>query len=646
MKKLVLGLGLALFALAPNANSQVIFTENFDGPTAPALPSGWSQASTGAPGWKTQMFAAPTTTGWASATGVTPAAHATQIALVDDWIDSGTVSVPISNLHDTLKSQIFSLAGSTAPWLNFDFYFHNAVRSSTSATEEAYVLGSTDGGATWTSLQTLTGDGFSGVWTDGHVDLSSLGTGTNVRVAFTYTDDADHLLGLALDNVQAENLTSPKAAISALYYNSIQDGISADGQSVSFLAQNNGIAITSITAKYTINGGTPVTQTFSSLSVAPYATSALTFTTPIAGSISGSNALKVTITAVNGVTNTDVDSAMTSNYTKASSATGRQGLIEEFSSSTCAPCASFNAIYDPLCVTYNVNNPATKVNIVKYQMNWPSPGTDKSYNPHGVSRRTYYNCNSIPMHFVNGVESQSASTAAALTAELNASKAESSFMDMNMTYTIDTVTKKLGVTLNVTPHFTMTGSYKVFIAVMDKHYQNTTKTTSQLNYYHIMRMMLPDGNGNAVSSWTDGTTQTFTQTGVDFTYGYWPLGNVGTNYPAQGSYKFWNNLWDSSEVICFVQNVTTGSILQSLSGTRGTASTTLIPTTDKIENIALYPNPTANEANLSFNLAEAGKVQVAVVDYTGKVLSVASDKEMGVGVQNVKVSTANLQVGS
>ncbi|GAA4464412.1 hypothetical protein GCM10023093_14680 [Nemorincola caseinilytica] len=645
MKKLVLGLGLAVLAFAPTAKSQVIFTQDFETPTTiPTLPTGWMQGSTGVPGWKTATFGSPTTTGWAGATGATPAAHPGQIALVDDWNDSGTVSAPISNLHDTLKSPVFSLAGSTAAWLNFDFYFYNAARSA-SVVEEGKVIGSTDGGATWTVLQDLAGDGFDGLWSKGHVSLSSLGTGTNVMVGFVYSDDNDHMIGLAVDNIQAINLTASTAAVAAVDYNSVQDGISSDGQTVSFWVQNTGVAITSLKAKYTINGvpvGAP--ETFSSLSIAPYAYQKLTFALPIAGSAAGSNALKVVITDVNSSANADVDSAMTSNYVKASSTTGRWGLIEEFSSSTCPPCKSFNEVYDPLCVTNAVNTVATKVNVIKYQMNWPSPGTDRSYNSDGTKRRSYYGVNSIPEHFVNGASSTAAGTSSALTAEMMASKANASFMDMSMTYTVDTVTKKLGVTLNVTPHFTKTGSYRVHIVVMDSFYTNTTNTTGQLNYYHIMRQMLPDGNGTTVSSWTDGTTQTFTQVDKAFTHGHYMLGSG--SYPTQNSFKFWNNPYNLSEVVAFVQDNATGSILQSLWGKRGTSSTTLIPTTDKIENIALYPNPTSSEATLSFSLVESGRVQVAVMDYTGKVLSVVSDKEMGLGTQSVKISTADLASGN
>lgn len=647
MKKRLLSLAIACFAFSAGTRAQVLWSQNFDAATIGALPASWTQASTALPpsgGWKTANWAAPTTTGWASATGVTSPAHATQIGLVDDWNDSGTASVPVSNLHDTLMSPIFSLGTATSAWLNYDYYFFNATRTSSGNTEKAYVLGSTDGGTTWTKLDSMQGWAFNGTWHTGHTSLATLGTSTNAKVAFVYTDGGDHLLGLALDNIVAENLTASSAAVSALGYNSITNGISANGQSLAFLLQNNGVTVTSFTAKYSINGGTPVSQNFTGVTVTPYASQAFTFTTAMSGAVAGLNTVNVVITDVNTVTNPDVDSALSSTFTLASATTQRQGLIEEFSASTCAPCRAFNANYDPFCLTYNVNHAGTNVNIIKYQMNWPSPNDDRSYNNDGLTRRTYYSCNSIPDHWVNGVNSSTPTSpfsAAAFTTEMDNSKALSSFLDMNITYDVDTARKKLGVSLSVTPHFTKTGAYHVYIAVMDKHYQNTTNTTGQLEYYHVMRQMLPNGSGHAVTSWTDGVPQSFIDTGVSYTNGDWTAG-VST-YPTQMSNKFWSKPDTGSEVVAFVEEDATKSVMQSVWTIPGMVKVT---TTNKVENISLFPNPAKDQTMLSFNLTEAGNVKVTVMDYTGKVVSVVADKDMNIGVKNINISTKDIARGS
>jgi hypothetical protein len=634
MKKFLLTFTTAFVALAFQADAQVIMTENFDGPSGGALPSGWSQVSSGTPGWKTAMFAAPITTGWGSATGTTSPAHSTQICLVDDWNDSTT-----SNLNNRLVSSTFSLTGSTSAWLNYSYYFFNATRTSTGNTETCIVKGSTDGGSTWTNLDTLEGWAFNEVWHRGHTSLAALGTtSTNVKIAFEYSDDADHLLGCALDSVEVINLTATQAAATAIGYNDINIGISANGQSVAFLAQNTGVPITSIKAQYTINGGAPVVETFSSLSLASYASQAFTFTTPMAGAIAGLNTLKVSIVEVNGAPNTEVDSTENSSFTLASAVTNRQGFIEEFSSSTCPPCKSFNDMYDPLCISLNVNTTGTDINVIKYQMNWPSPGTDRSYNTDGASRRTYYGVSGIPDHFVNGRPS----TATDYAAEATGSKALKAFIDMSITYTVDTVRKKLGTIVRVTPRFTKTGSFHVYTAVMDKYYENTNNTTGQLKYYHVMRQMLPTGAGRVVTSWTDGVAQSFVDTGVTYTNTSYTLGS--TSYPTQNSFKFWNNPFTGSEVIAWVQDDATKSVLQSVWSVP--AGSLNVSTMAKIEGISIFPNPTKGESNLKFDLQEEGNVRITVMDYTGKVVSEVANGHMTTGVKNVKIVTNNIAAGN
>src|SRR5690606_34651158 len=81
-------------------------------------------------------------------------------------------------------------------------------------------------------------------------------------------------------------------------------------------------------------------------------------------------------------------------------------LIEEFTSSTCPPCAGMNAWLDPLLNGRNANKPNSGLVVVKYQMNFPSPGSDASYNAHGQSRASHYIAGmsswGIPLHFTNG----------------------------------------------------------------------------------------------------------------------------------------------------------------------------------------------------------------------------------------------------
>ena len=646
MKKSLLSLAVACFGLAFSANAQVIISQDFESPTVPpALPSSWTLGgSTGSPSFYTATAAGTT---WGTLTNAYNIPTHTQYVVVDD-------AAHPTQLHDTLMSPVFSLAGKTLPYLNFDCFYYGATNNSTSLTEHAYVLGSTNGGATWTVIDSVAPAAWNGYWVRQHVSLATaLGTAANCKIAFTYTDNAGALLGVALDNIEVKNLNTSEAGLLALNYNSITSGISANGTPLSFTIQNDGITLTSFDVNYTINGGTPVTQSFTGLSLAPYAVQTYTFTTAMSGAIAGTNALKVTATKANGIANLNKDTVLTSSFALASTTSQRQGLIEEFSSATCAPCKGLNTSFDPLCLTLNADVIGSNFNIIKYQMNWPSPGTDKSYNNDGLTRRTYYNCNSIPEHWVNGIQSPltswsvpfSSTNTTDFTNEANSSHAEKAFIDITATYKVDTIRKKLGVTLVVTPHFTQTGTFHVYTAVMDKHYQNSTNTTGQLDYYHAMRKMLPNGNGHAVTSWTDGVPQTFTDTGISYVNDNWVAG--AASYPTQMSFDFWSNPLLNSEMVSFIQEDASHSVMQSLLAMPvNGGSTAGVSTVTNVTGMNIFPNPAKGEATLHFYLGAASNVHVKLVDYSGRTVADVANENMNEGAQKVTISTANVAAGN
>ena len=107
--------------------------------------------------------------------------------------------------NDMLISPVFSLAGLTNATLTFDHAFADAV-----AAEVGEVRISTNGGGTWTTIQTLTntstalgGGAFSTPWVNGNsINLAAYLGQTNLRIAFRYRDGNGWNYGMAIDNVR------------------------------------------------------------------------------------------------------------------------------------------------------------------------------------------------------------------------------------------------------------------------------------------------------------------------------------------------------------------------------------------------------------------------------------------------------------
>ncbi len=402
---------------------------------------------------------------------------------------------------------------------------------------------------------------------------------------------------------------------------------------VNVTIQNMGCdPITSLDLSYKVDAGTPINQNFTGFTIPPYGTHSFNFTTQITNPAIGQHTITADISMVNGVADQDnTNNQKVISFAVASTTVVRSGVIEEFSSSTCSPCKSFNQVFDPISEngTNLPNVPSSRYNLVRYQMNWPSPGTDYSYNNHGLQRRTYYNCNAIPEHWVNGMPSNTA--AGNMQNDIDNSKTAPAFVTITGSYIVDGDSLRASAT--ITPHFSLTGgNYSVQLVAAERHYTNNgpSSTVGQTEYYHVERTMFPDGNGTHVTAWTDGTPQTFSFTK------HFVEGN-----PAQMNDNFWTQAI-LSDLVIFVQDNDDHSILQSLSVPATLASG--VKELNGINDMALFPNPANSEAILAFNINAAANIDITVTDAIGRTVFSYS-QNFNAGTQKIVIPTANLSAG-
>jgi hypothetical protein len=625
MKKVFTLLSVGLFGLAVSSQAQIVTSQDFESVTAPALPATWSQTAAvtiaGSVGWKTGTN---TTLG---SQNFAPSAHTNFVAVNDD-LDSAA-----NNSNSLLKSNSFSLTGVSGAYAKFDLSYFASTYAG--ATETLTLESSIDNGATWQLVQTIAGNTTS-VWETRYISISGLNNAANVMLGFRYKDGSGWLYGAAIDNFTV--LVPPALDVANLAVG--VQRYSIIGDSVSFLFKNVGsTAITSLAASFSVNGNTPVAQTFTGLNVAPFTSQVLTFSNTLTGITATPSQynIQVVISQINGTPDPNMaDNTQGDHFIGGTTGVTRNALIEEFSSSTCAPCAALNGVMDPVVTANNPNVPASNFNLVRYQMNWPAPGTDASYNPDGVTRRTYYNVTGIPDEFANGFEGplSSASTATDVQNEINFAKSDITVMTISGTGSINGTTHTISGSVSVTPNFTATGTYHVLITAAERHYVNnstaTGHTTSQTDFYSVERMMFPNGTGTAVTSWTAGTAQNF-----NFSRPY-VVGN-----PAQGNYNFWGPA-SNSDIIAYVQDDSSKEIIQSAVLTTTTTGFQTISTS--VNGINVYPNPASTEAYVTFVTAANEKVQVDVLDIFGRTVFTNTDTYT-VGGQQVVIPTATLAAG-
>ncbi len=392
-----------------------------------------------------------------------------------------------------------------------------------------------------------------------------------------------------------------------------QGNLSVTGEVV-----NSGLTpITGFTLEYAVDGGTPVSQNFSN-TVQPGAAYTYTFSTPWNATVGG-HSVVVTLSGVGGDAYA-ANNSLTQAVGVATQSVTRTALVEEFTSSTCAPCASFNSNFDPLLNSLNTNVGTSNFAAVKYQMNWPSPGNDPSYNPDGNSRRGYYGVTGIPDPYLDGAPTNGTNAA------LTAAQANPAYVNVDLTYTLTGF--DLTANVAVTSYADFAGSYKLHIVATEDFYSYPASTTSQDEFHFAMRKMMPNAQGTTVTL-TSGNTQNYSQT---YTF------NEGG--PAQGNYNLWGTL-DGVSLVAFVQNNTTKEVLN--------ADFVNVTATGVEENLLdrslrVFPNPSNGLVNVVFDLPAGETATLEVTNVLGEVVYSAT-RNVGAGAQRELVDLGSLNNG-
>ncbi len=180
--------------------------------------------------------------------------------------------------------------------------------------------------------------------------------------------------------------------------------------------------------------------------------------------------------------------------------TVRNILFEEWTSSTCSPCAANNPTIDAfIAARFDSLTP------IKYHMNWPSPGNDPmyAYNPtQNTDRRTYYGVNSVPHVILDGIVNPSYpySSAPSLPDAFYPRKLIGSPMIITVTNTrIPGDTIKADITVqNLAP--LKAGNYYLRVHAVERKIQYTTPPGSngETIFYDVFRKAYPTSLGTPV----------------------------------------------------------------------------------------------------------------------------------------------------
>lgn len=250
MKKSLLCLSLGLL-VAGGVQAQTYVNENFNSVSAPSLPTNWVSSPSSL--WQT-----------GTPDGVVPNAQSLVGASLNDPNHTSIVGVNgNTNANNSiLETPSFSIPSSvTNAYLTFDLSYLGVYYSSNNSLKETFTLvSSTDNGATWNTVQTISAN--QNIWESRSISLSSFAGSTNLRLGFKYQNADTVLVGAALDNIKI--FVPVPSEMSLLSVTPQQGDANAYGGvnsqvTITGSVQNNGSSpITSYTVYYQEGSNTPV----------------------------------------------------------------------------------------------------------------------------------------------------------------------------------------------------------------------------------------------------------------------------------------------------------------------------------------------------------------------------------------------------
>jgi len=182
------------------------------------------------------------------------------------------------------------------------------------------------------------------------------------------------------------------------------------------------------------------------------------------------------------------------------SGTQRKVLVEEWTSSTCGPCAANNPSVDAF-----ISANFTSLAAIKYHVGWPAPGNDPMYlyNPtQSYDRRYYYGVNAVPHVIMDGVVNPAYpySTPSSLPDAFNSRINIGSPLSVEVTDTRlagDTIQAEIAVTI-LSP--LMYGNYYLRVHAIERTIQYATPPGSngETIFHDVFRRAFPNSTGISI----------------------------------------------------------------------------------------------------------------------------------------------------
>jgi len=487
-------------------------------------------------------------------------------------------------------------------------------------TESAAIQVSLDGGTSWTTLRELSG---SPDWVTETVDLSAYADQPSVTLCFMYNDGGGWLYGLGVDNVRIIEPVAYDASVTAI---DLPNPYELEGSRPisGSLVNLGGQTITNLTLNYRINTSDTVSQNISGLNIAPLET--YNFAHNVNWNSTASSSIQ-TVNVWASSLNDSIDQAPANDrlskgiyIVSSEQTTDRTVVFEHFTSSNSGPSGSQN----PAFVSSMQAN-STIATYLSYHVWWPS-STDPFYQAYSVGsqeRVSYYNNVFSPWVWIDGQDVDGLSN---VNTGLISNRADyPSLFELEGSASVDG-SGELRITVDLTSLAPYWGSdVSAHVVVVEEYVPGPNPDpngNSENEFHQVVRQMLPDAFGTAVTALNQGASQTISLT--------WPL-PLGLVNP------------EELAVVAFVQDNSTKAILQ---GSFFRAEVVGLESPQLTTRFGLYPNPAAESSLLYFDLEATTSLRLELMDATGRVIRLLGAADYAAGRHTLPIAVKDLSTGA
>ena len=174
-------------------------------------------------------------------------------------------------------------------------------------------------------------------------------------------------------------------------------------------------------------------------------------------------------------------------------------IFEEFTSSTCPPCATFNTSFVPWAETNHDD-----ITLLKYQMDWPGNG-DPYYTAEGGVRKSFYGVSWVPWLVADG--STIDTDMGLVQNAYNNAQSQTGMVKICSGFYLS------GTNMTINSHFlplTDISNVRIQVGVFEKVTTENTGTNGETEFHHVMMKMVPNASGT-IAGFSEGVPYTLNQ---------------------------------------------------------------------------------------------------------------------------------------